>query len=112
MAANELLTDRVRQALAEIPRVIEKKMFHGITFMVNEKMCISVRDEEIMCRIDPELFEMALEKNGVRPMVHAGKMMKGFVFVHQSVLSRQKEFEYWINLCLAFNKKAKSSKKK
>ena len=112
MAANELLTDRVRQALAGIPRVAEKKMFHGITFMVNDKMCVSVRDEEIMCRIDPAIFEMALEQNGVRPMIHAGKTMKGFVFVHQSAITRQKELEYWINLCLAFNKKAKSSKKK
>jgi TfoX/Sxy family transcriptional regulator of competence genes len=112
MAVNEFLTDRVRQALEKMPRVAEKKMFHGISFMVNDKMCISVRDEEIMCRIDPAIFEMVLEKNGVRPMVHAGKTMKGFVFVHQSVINRQKEFDYWIDLCLTFNKKAKSSKKK
>src|SRR5690349_16032957 len=109
---NEKLTERVRQALADIPKVKEKKMFRGITFMVNGKMCISVGDEEIMCRIDPDVFEQALEKNGARPMVHGERTMKGFVFVHQSAITRKKDFDYWLNLSLDFNKKAKASKKK
>jgi TfoX/Sxy family transcriptional regulator of competence genes len=108
---NEELTQRVREALADIPKVKEKKIFRGITFMVNGKMCISVGDEEIMCRIDPEIFEEALEKNGARPMIHGDRTMRGFVFVHQSAINRKKDFEYWIKLCLEFNKKAKASKK-
>jgi TfoX/Sxy family transcriptional regulator of competence genes len=108
---NEELTNRVREALAETPKVKEKKMFRGITFMVNGKMCISVGDEEIMCRIDPEIFDVALEKNGARPMIHGDRTMRGFVFVHQSAIKRKKDFDYWINLSLEFNKKAKASKK-
>jgi TfoX/Sxy family transcriptional regulator of competence genes len=109
---NEKLTQRVREAFAEVPKVKEKKMFRGITFMVNGKMCISVGDEEIMCRIDPEIFDEALEKNGARPMIHGDRVMRGFVFVHQSAIARKKEFDYWVNLSLHFNKKAKASKKK
>jgi TfoX/Sxy family transcriptional regulator of competence genes len=109
---NEKLTQRVREALVEVPKVKEKKMFRGITFMVNGKMCMSVGDEEIMCRIDPEIFDEALERNGARPMIHGERVMKGFVFVHQSAIARKKEFDYWVNLSLSFNKKAKASKKK
>jgi TfoX/Sxy family transcriptional regulator of competence genes len=109
---NEELTERVREALADVPRVKEKKMFRGITFMINNKMCMSVGDEELMCRIDPEIFDEALEKNGARPMIHGEREMKGFVFVHQSAISRKKDFDYWIKLSLEFNKKAKASKKK
>ncbi len=112
MAINEKLTERVREALADVKKVTEKKMFRGITFMVNGKMCVSVGGEEIMCRIDPEIVEEALEKDGVRPMIHSGRTMKGFVFVHESAIARKKEFDYWINLALSFNKKAKASKKK
>ena len=108
---NEELTERVREALVDVPKVKEKKMFRGITFMVNGKMCVSVGDEELMCRINPEIFEEALEK-GARPMIHGDRTMKGFVFIHQSAIKRKKDFEYWINLCLEFNKKAKASKKK
>lgn len=112
MAYNEKFTEQVREALIDIPRVKEKKMFRGITFLVNDKMCISVNDEEIMCRIGPDKFEEALEREGCRPMIHGGRTMKGFVFVDQDVLGSKKKLDYWIGLCLAYNKQAKSSKTK
>jgi len=112
MAVNEKIAGRIREALVTIKKLEEKKMFRGMCFMVNGKMCICVSDEEIMCRVGPDKYEEALEKNGCRPMINNGKTMKGFVFVDESVLKTKKELDYWIQLCLAFNKKAKASKKK
>jgi len=112
MAYNEQLTNRIREALAHLPKVEEKKMFRGVTFMVNGKMCISAGNDEMMCRIDPNVFEVVLEKNGCRPIIHGGRMMKGFVFVNEENLRNKKEFNYWINLALDFNRKAKTSVKK
>lgn len=66
MAYNEIIADRMREALLDIPKVEEKKMFRGITFMVDDKMCISVSGNEIMCRIDPLLHDELVEKNGCR----------------------------------------------
>ena len=73
MAYDESLADRVREALAGIPNVEEKKMFRGMTFMVNDKMCISVSGDELMLRLDPEITEQLVEENGMRPMIHRGK---------------------------------------
>jgi TfoX/Sxy family transcriptional regulator of competence genes len=112
MAYNEQLADRVREALADIPRVEEKKMFRGVTFMVNGKMCVSVGGDELMCRIDPEKHSIAIEKNGCREMIHGGRTMKGFVFVDVGSIQKKKDFDYWITLALDFNKKAKASPKK
>ena len=112
MAINEKLTGRVRAAFAGKVDVEEKKMFSGIAFMVNGKMCICANKNELMCRIGPDKFEMAVEMNGCRPMVHNGKTMTGFVFVHQDALKSKKEFDFWIKLCLDFNKLAKASKPK
>lgn len=112
MAYNEQLTNRIREALAHLPKVIEKKMFRGVTFMVNGKMCISAGNDEMMCRIDPAVYEVALERNGCRAMVHGGRVMKGFVFVNEESIRTKKEFDYWINLALDFNKKAKATPKK
>lgn len=98
MAHNEALANRVRESLAHLPKVIEKKMFRGITFMVNGKMCVSVSADEIMCRIGPEKFDEALEKTGVRPMVHAGRTMKGFVFVAEESIRSKSALDYWIKL--------------
>jgi TfoX/Sxy family transcriptional regulator of competence genes len=111
MAFNETLSNRIRIELADVPRVEEKLMFGGICFMVNDKMCIGVAEDEMMCRIGPDAYEDALEKNGVREMVFTGRPMVGYVFVDNSVLASKKDLRYWVDLCLKFNVHAKSSKK-
>ena len=112
MAINEKLTNRVREALAHMPKVAEKKMFSGIAFMVNGKMCVTVRDERIMCRIDPSIHDELLEKKDCRTMVMNGREYKGFMLVNEDAIKNKKEFDYWIGLALEFNKKAKAAKKK
>ena len=112
MACNESLANKVREALAHLANVEEKKMFRGITFMVNGKMCISVGNDELMCRISPDVFESVLERNGCRPMIHGNRTMKGFVFVSEVGYRRQKDFNYWIDLAVDYNKEAKPAKKK
>jgi len=55
VAYNGELVDRVRDALAGKPSVREVKMFGGLSFMVNEKMVVSVRgDGGLLVRADPE----------------------------------------------------------
>src|SRR5690349_5147986 len=113
MAYNEQLADRTRELISlEHKKIEEKKMFGGLCFMVNGKMCIGVEQERLMIRLDPERYEEALEKEGCKPMDFTGKIMKGYVFVDISSLSTRKKLEYWVNLALDFNSKAKASKKK
>lgn len=112
MAYSEKLASRIREALGQIRRVKEKEMMGGLTFMVNDKMCIGIIKDEMMCRIDPDLQEEALGKTGCRIMDFTGRPMRGYVMVDDSAMKTKKEFDYWIGLCLDFNKLAKSSKKK
>lgn len=112
MAYDEKLANRIRESLMNLAHVEEKNMFGGVCFMVDGKMCIGVVKDEMMCRIDPKLDEIVLEKNGCRRMDFTGKPMKGYVFIAESGMKSKKEFEYWVDLCLAFNKEAKASKKK
>lgn len=84
----------------------------GLTFMLNEKMCIGIIKDEMMCRIAPEMQDIVLEKKGCRIMDFTGRPMKGYVMVDQYGMKSQQEFNYWINLCLDFNSKAKASKRK
>ncbi len=111
MPYDEKLADRIREALTGQRKIEEKKMFRGMCFMVNGKMCVCVSADDMMCRVDPELYESLMERNGVRPMIHNGKTMKGFLYVSQDVIKSKKDFDYWIELSLEFNKKAKASKK-
>lgn len=112
MAINEQLNNRLRAALATVPNVTEKNMFRGTAFMVDDKMCISAGDQEIMCRIDPAIHDEMTAKAGCRTVIMRGRPYKGYVYVHEDVLKTKKDLSFWINLALDFNKHAKSSKKK
>lgn len=114
MAYNMKLADRIREYLAQIPdlRIEEKKMFSGLAFMINGKMCINVSGANLMCRFDPALQEEIEKKKGFKTMVMKGKALKGYCYVEPEGFKLNKDFKYWMELCLDFNAKAKSSQKK
>ena len=112
MAYNEKLADRIRERLAETEhRIEEKPMMGGLVFMVNDKMCIGIEKDEMLCRIDPALHDMAIERTGCRSMDFTKRLMRGFVMIEDTGMKTKNDFNYWVELCLAYNSKAKSSKK-
>ncbi|MBO9154527.1 TfoX/Sxy family protein [Chitinophaga sp. GCM10012297] len=113
MAANETLLLRVRENFAATPHMVEeKKMFGGICFMVNDKMCVGVKSDGLMVRFDPEETDALVEMEGTEIMVMGSREMKGYMYVAEEVLRTKKQLDFWLNKALAFNKHAKSSKKK
>ncbi len=112
MAYNENLANRIRERLQETPNVEEKAMMGGLTFMVNDKMCVGIIKDELMCRINPDLHNEMVEKRGCRTMDFTKRPMKGYVLIDETGMKTKEEFDYWINLALDFNPLAKSSKKK
>jgi len=114
MAYDTKLADRIRAYLLNFPKlkIEEKEMFSGLTFMVNGKMCISVSGENLMCRFDPNLQEEVAEIDGFETMIMKGKEYKGYCYINSIGFKTKKDFEYWVNLCLDYNERAKSSKKK
>src|SRR5262245_50036596 len=112
MAENADLTNKVRGALAEIRDVKEKKMFGGLMFMVNGKMCISVGKDRIMCRIDPAIHEEAVKRKGCRTVTMKGRKYIGYVHVDQEAVKSKKDFDFWVALALDYNKRARASTKK
>ena len=112
MAYNEQLAKRVRERLYELSDFEEKQMMGGLVFMVNDKMCVGIIKNEMMCRIDPGFHEKAVEMNGCRTMDFTKRPMSGYVFVDETGMKTNKEFDFWLNLALEFNRIAKSSKRK
>lgn len=110
MAYNEKLAGRIRKALAHLPNVKEKKMFGGMAFMVDDKMCITVGADKMMFRIDPAIHNEATKKKGCCTVIMRGREYKGYVHVNQDSIQNERDFDYWIKLALNYNKIAKSSK--
>ena len=113
MAIDEKLTARVRELIiAYTDNIVEKKMFGGICFMVNDKMFMGVQADHLMVRINPNMQEKALLKEGCVPMEMGTKTMKGFVFVDTEAVTTKAKLAYWINLAMEYNPIAPASKKK
>jgi len=112
MAYNLKLAERVRKKLKEMPgiSVEEKKMFGGLAFLVNGKMCINIGDEQLMCRFDPSLQQDILQRKGVKPTVMKGREYTGYCYVDLDVIEKDKDLMYWIRLCLDYNEEARSSR--
>ena len=113
MAFNEKMADRVREIIVKASKKVEeKRMFGGLCFMVNDKMCVGVESQRLMIRFDPAQTEELMVLEGCKPMDFTKKVMMGFAFVDLNVLTTKKKLEYWVNLALEYNRFAKPSKKK
>ncbi|MEO8233618.1 MAG: TfoX/Sxy family protein [Ignavibacteriota bacterium] len=114
MAYDLTLADRVRVYLMKFPKlkIEEKKMFRGLTFMVNGKMCVSVSNDNLMCRFDPSLHDKVSARVGFKTMIMRGREYIGYCYVSQEGYRTKKDFESWLSLCLTFNDKAKATKRK
>lgn len=113
MAYNGQLADRVNRILNDKNvNFYEKKMFGGLCFMVEDKMCVGIVKDELMARIGTENYTKALTKKGCKEMTFTGKPMKGYVYLDAEVLDFEEDLEYWIQQALDFNPFAKASKKK
>lgn len=87
-------------------------MFAVLNFMVNRKTCVCVSGENLMLRFNPNLQEELAELNGYETMLMKGKTYKGYCYINPDGYKNSKDFEYFMNLCLDYNKVSKKSKKR
>ena len=114
MAYNIELADRIREYLAKIPNlnITEKKMFGGLAFLIDDKMCVNVSGGNLMLRYNPNLEDEVSAKVGFLPMIMKGKQMDGFCYIEPEGFRKTADFDYWMKISLDFNKIAKKAKKK
>ena len=105
MSSREKIIEQVQSAFSHLSNVKEKRMFGKLAFMVNDKLCIAVGKEEIMCRIDPALQEITKFQTQSETVMMRGREMKGYVRIKNHDLQSESDVQYWINLCLEYNKK-------
>jgi TfoX/Sxy family transcriptional regulator of competence genes len=112
MAYDPALADRIRELIAaREDRVDEKTMFGGLAFMVNDKICVTTRDDRILVRLSPQDYEIEVHGEGCRPMIHSGREMKGFIFVTGPSIQTTTGLRRWVNMALDYNAEAKATPK-
>ena len=102
MPFDEGTAQRVREILQHKTEFEEKKMFGGLSFMVNGYMSCGVLNDLFVARVGPDAYQSALGKPHTRPMDFTGRPMKGYVYVEAEGFADQGQLAGWIDACLAF----------
>jgi TfoX/Sxy family transcriptional regulator of competence genes len=96
MAFDEKLADRIRAIVGKDQRVAEKRMFGGVSWMLNANMFVGVAKDELMVRVGPDAHDAALREPHVRIMDFTGRPMRGYVFVGAAALKTDEALAKWI----------------
>jgi TfoX/Sxy family transcriptional regulator of competence genes len=74
----------------------ERKMFGGLTFLLNGNMCCVVVGDELMVRVGPEQYGAALAQPHARMLDFTGRPMTGMVMVAAEELRLDELLEGWV----------------
>jgi hypothetical protein len=100
VAYDEGLADRVREHVLG-PDVREQKLFGGLGVMVAGNMCVGVLGDELVVRVGPDDYELALARPGAREFDFTGRPMRGWVMVGGKGI-RGESLAAWLDQALAF----------
>jgi TfoX/Sxy family transcriptional regulator of competence genes len=103
MPYDEKLAGRVRRLLEGRNGVSEKRMFGGLAFMLGDRMCCGVLNQDLVARIGPEAYESALDKPHVRPMDFTGRPIKGYVYVGPQATRSHGALKAWVDRSITFS---------
>lgn len=101
MPFDERVVDRVRRILVPLvleegAEITEKKMFGGLCFMVNERICCSVTQRGLLVRVGRVGMDSALQRAHVAPMEMKGRRMTGFVVVAPEGIASARDLRSWL----------------
>ena len=81
MAYNEALAERIRIILTSRDGIREKKMFGGLTFLLDGNMVCGVANDDLVVRVGPARYDELLAKPHARLMDFSGRPLNRLVYV-------------------------------
>ena len=96
MAYDETLAECVRERLAGRSGINERRMFGGLTFMLDGNMCCCVTEHGLMVRVGTDAYEDALAQPHAKVMDLTGRPMRGWVLVEPEGLASDAMLGRWV----------------
>lgn len=91
------LVTRIRTLLEDRVVVEEKKMFGGLTFMVNGHMACGVTNEVLVVHVGADHYEEALRVPHARECDFTGRPLKGMVMVDRRGFESSGDLQAWVD---------------
>ena len=103
MAYDEELAARIRELMAAERGVTEKKMFGGLSFLVNGNMSVAASGQGgLLVRVDPDESDALVKKAGVELMEMGGRSMQGWLRVESDAVRTKPQLAAWVKRGVAF----------
>lgn len=102
MAYDEGLAEAMRQDLADIEGISEKKMFGGLCFLLDGNMLCGVHKGGAMFRVGKAAEAEALAIDGAMLLGFTGRKMGGMIEVDDAGAAEEENRAAWITLAKAF----------
>lgn len=91
------MADRVRMLVGDDPRVTEKMMFGGPTFLLNGRILVGCRpDGGILVSVGKANHEAAKARPGSTEMLQGGRVMSGFFWIDPDAIEDDEALEDWV----------------
>lgn len=100
MAYDEGLAAMMRDDLAHLEGLTEKKMFGGLCFLLNGNMVCGVHTGGAMFRVGKPREEAARAIPGAGPMLFTGRPMGGMIDVAEEALADDDRRGQWIAMSI------------
>ena len=103
MAYDEQLANRIRQAFGTRNDITERRMFGGLAFLCQGRMCCGIVGNDLMVRIPADAVDATMRRQHVRPMDFTGKPLRGFVYVSPPGFRTATALRAWLShgVCVA-----------
>ncbi len=105
------LRESLEQELLRINRpelMEERSQFGCYCFFVDGKICMGIKDDELLVRLPPAQHADFLEQLGTRELSPGGGML-GYFWLEPAAYASRAQWNLWIRQALAYNPAAKAS---
>ena len=102
MPYDEITAARLRQALAAVDGISERRMFGGLVFMLHGNMCCGVDQDRLMLRVGPAQYDAALAQPYAGVMDFTGRPLRGFVTVQPPGFATAAALREWVSQAVDF----------
>ncbi len=102
MASDEQLLARVRAALVQERRIVEKAMFGRRMFMYSGNLAVGVAGDELMVRVGAENVRAAIADPHARRCVMSGRPMADWILVAADGVRDDGPLDAWVARGVAF----------
>jgi hypothetical protein len=97
VAYDEDLAERIRGLISSEPGLTEKRMFGGLTFLLDGHMSVSITSQGgLLLRVDPVEQEVLITKPHTSPFVMQKREMRGWLRVSSEGVETDEDLAFWV----------------